>query len=65
MSRLSPFAAGVTAGLLLALAGAGVNWLITPNRHPTASSAQTAAVIVQVIVGIAGCLFLVNRYRTR
>lgn len=42
---------GFLGGLMLAVAAAGVNWLITPMDHPDASALQSLLVIVQVVVG--------------
>jgi drug/metabolite transporter (DMT)-like permease len=42
---------GFLGGLMLAMAAAGVFWLITPMAHPDATALQSLLVIVQVVVG--------------
>jgi len=65
MSEQRAFDLGATAGLFLALAGFSGNWLITPMRHPDASSLQRAGVIAQGLVCLGISLFLFVRRRPR
>jgi hypothetical protein len=65
MSEQKAFDLGAAAGLFLALAGFSGNWLITPMRHPDASSLQRVGVIAQGLVCLGIALFLFVRRRPR
>jgi hypothetical protein len=43
---------GFLGGLMLAMAAAGVFWLITPIAHPDATPLRTLLVITQVVLGV-------------
>ena len=43
---------GFLGGLMLAMAAAGVFWLITPTAHPNATTLQSLLVIAQVVLGV-------------
>lgn len=58
----SAFGSGVLAGMLLMVAALGVNWLITPARHPDAATGRYVATIVQIVVGIGVATWLYLRY---
>lgn len=57
------FNSGVLAGMLLMLAASGGHWLITPMRHPDATTLDRALVGVQVIVSFGVGLWLFWRHR--
>lgn len=42
---------GFLGGMMLAVAAAGVFWLITPMAHPGATTMQSLLVIAQVVLG--------------
>jgi hypothetical protein len=43
---------GFLGGLMLAMAAAGVFWLITPMAQPDATTLQALLVIAQVVLGV-------------
>lgn len=43
---------GFLGGLMLAMAAAGVFWLITPMAHPNATTLRSLLVITQVVLGV-------------
>ena len=52
---------GLMAGVLLMLAANAMHWLLTSHRDAT--PARTSAVVVQMLVGIAGSIWLVRSRR--
>jgi hypothetical protein len=52
------FRAGALAGMLLTLAAVSGHWLITPARHPNATSANTLFAWALIIVGVGGFVWL-------
>lgn len=58
MTRNLGFEAGVLAGILLTLAAVSGHWLITPARHPNATSANTLFAWALIIVGLGGFVWL-------
>jgi hypothetical protein len=63
MNTTSGFGAGVVAGILLSLAAISAHWLITPARHPNATSANTIFAWALIALGVGGFawLYLHNR----
>jgi hypothetical protein len=57
------FWGGALFGMCLIIAANGVNWLITPMRHPNAGTAKTVAVIVQIVVAASVAIWLYLRQR--
>lgn len=55
----SSFHAGVLAGMLLTIAAIGGQWLITPSRHPDATTSQRWFAVLQCVIGLAGFVILV------
>ncbi len=54
---------GAFAGMLWMLGAYAVHWLITPMRHPDASSVERWFVLGQMVVGFGGGLWLYVRRR--
>ena len=52
---------GLITGVLLMLAANAAHWLLT--SHPDATPARTSAVVVQMLVGIVGAIWLVRARR--
>jgi hypothetical protein len=65
MAEQKSFDRGMLAGVLLTLGAYGINWFITPMRHPDATSLQQLAAGVQVLAGIGGAIWLISRSRSR
>lgn len=64
MNTTSSFNRGATAGVLLMIGGQAVHWFIDSANHG-ASSARTAAVALQAVVGIGAYVWLTIRERRR
>ena len=54
----SPTNHTVTAALLWFITAQGGHWLITPMRHPDAGTLRTTLVSMQVLVCLAGIVWL-------
>jgi len=64
MSNHSGFDRGVLAGLLIAVGGSAVNWMITPMSHPDASRLRTIGVAIQALLGLGIGIWLIARDRS-
>ena len=64
MSNHSGFDRGVLAGLLIAVGGSAVNWMITPMSHPDASNLRTAGIDIQAVLGLGIGIWLIARDRS-
>ena len=50
---------------LLLLAGKGGNWLITPMRHPNASTLDYVLTWIQIVVCVVAGIYLLRKARSR
>jgi len=64
MNNHSGFDRGVLAGLLIAVGGSAVNWMITPMSHPDASNLRTIGVAIQAVVALGIGFWLIARDRS-
>ena len=62
MQNLSPFWQGALAASLLSMGGHGLHWFIGSNAVDDASTARIAAVVMQVLVGQLGGLWIILRH---
>ena len=58
MKRANQFDTGMVAGMLFTFAALGGNWLITPARHPDSTQFQLWAVVVGIVICLAGAVAL-------
>ena len=57
----APFDYGLITGVLLMLSANAAHWLLT--THPGVSTARIGAVVVQLLIGVVGSLWLVRARR--
>lgn len=51
------------AGVLAMIGASAAHWLITPIQHPDASNMQQLLVVLQLLIGLGGALWLTLRER--
>lgn len=63
MTRRTVFIRGMFAGMLVVFAAQSGNWLLTPAAHPDASELRRWGVALQVVIGLAGAIWLTRGMR--
>jgi hypothetical protein len=63
MNGSSSFGRASTIMMFTLLGAQALHWLMTPIRHPDASTVRTIAVVVQAFVGFGAVLWLTWRGR--
>jgi threonine/homoserine/homoserine lactone efflux protein len=62
MAESKAFQRGVFAGMLVMIGAIAGHWLITPLRHPDAAQWHQVAVLVQLVGGFGGAVWLAWRH---
>ena len=63
MNDSSSFGRAATILTFTLLGAQALHWLMTPTRHPDASTVRTIAVVVQAIVGFGAVVWLTRQRR--